>query len=136
MFAKILTKNVRDFSKMQEQEKIPNGQRGADRGRQRRAGPVERFLLASNCAQPAAALRDFTSSFQGLRVYNASCSSGLVTYNAWRRDSDASRRGRPKSKITLNLQFLHIFGGLLLGCIETDFCKKMRKKGQWTAKYQ
>ena len=46
-FSANLTKKFRDFSKMQEQqEKIPNGQRGADsagptaRGRQRRAGPV------------------------------------------------------------------------------------------------
>ena len=59
-FSPNLTKIFRDFSKMQEQqEKIPNGQRGADsagptaRGRQRRAGPVWP-ISARSSARPLA----------------------------------------------------------------------------------
>ena len=69
-FRQILTKMFRDFSKMQEQqEKIPNGQRGADsagptaRGRQRGAdsgGPAQYTIQLAHAAPLGlpAALRD------------------------------------------------------------------------------
>ena len=53
----------------EQQEKIPNGQRGADsagptaRGRQRRAGPVWPISARSSARpEPAAALRDWAEA--------------------------------------------------------------------------
>ena len=82
-FRQILAKFFRDFSKMQEQqEKIPNGQRGADsagptaRGRQRRAGPdvwpflAHAALRVTACAAAGPAQpRDQRPGLARLRVH-------------------------------------------------------------------
>ena len=97
----------------EQQEKIPNGQRGADSG-----GPAQYNLLASSCARPAAALRDLLRDPRVLphgRELRQDVRP-LAPLLPELRGLELCLRKLPHlGKFANFLQIFQIFGGLVLG---------------------
>ena len=68
--------------------------------------------------------REVAEAWAGRAAELRAATDAELSGRAWSASPGAGKRGGKIGKIIIS-KFLQIFGGLVLGCIKTKFCKKI-----------